>query len=146
MSLDQWAGRDGVDAWHDRTLWLRARQEVSARAGPVYGDLVARVLAARRGMSAKCLVLDLDNTLWGGEVGECGWEAITLGPGSAEGQAFADVQRYALALRARGIVLAVCSKNEKLLSRGFRSNGIPKCLSAPTISRLSTQVGRQSLR
>lgn len=117
VSLDRRAGRDGLDAWHDRALWLRARQELSARAGPVYGDLVARVLAARRGMSAKCLVLDLDNTLWGGEVGECGWEAITLGPGSAEGQAFADVQRYALALRARGIVLAVCSKNEEAIAR-----------------------------
>lgn len=117
VSLDRRAGRDGLDAWHDRALWLRTRQEVSARAGPVYGDLVARVLAARRGMSAKCLVLDLDNTIWGGEVGECGWDAITLGPGSAEGQAFADVQRYALALRARGIVLAVCSKNEEAVAR-----------------------------
>lgn len=117
VSLDLRATRDGLDAWHDRTLWLRTRQEVSPRAGPVYGDLVARVLAARRGTSAKCLVLDLDNTIWGGEVGECGWEAITLGSGSAEGQAFVDVQKYVLALKNRGIILAVCSKNDEAVAR-----------------------------
>lgn len=123
LSLDLRAAQDGCDRWHDRVLWLRARQEISPRAAPIYGDLVMRLIAARMGRSAKCLVLDLDNTLWGGEVGECGVEGIALGQGSAQGEAFVAMQRYALALNARGVVLAVCSKNAPAAARGpFQSH------------------------
>jgi predicted enzyme involved in methoxymalonyl-ACP biosynthesis len=50
---------------------------------PVYGDLAARILASLKGLSKKCLVLDLDNTLWGGVVGDDGLDGIVLGEGSA---------------------------------------------------------------
>ena len=62
------AARDGIAAWHDPMLWHRAKQEVHPGAAPLYGDLVARLLAARQGRSRKALVLDLDNTLWGGVI------------------------------------------------------------------------------
>lgn len=111
LSLDRQAARHGLSVWHDPRLWLHARMEVSPQAGPLFGELLLRVIAARQGRSAKCLVLDLDNTLWGGEVGEVGMSGITLGQGSAEGEAYQNFQRYLLELNRRGVILAVCSKN-----------------------------------
>ncbi|HXS11121.1 MAG TPA: HAD-IIIC family phosphatase, partial [Acidobacteriaceae bacterium] len=72
-----------------------------------------RLLAAARGRSAKCLVLDLDNTLWSGVIGDDGLEGIVLGQGSEIGEAHLELQRYALSLTERGIILAVCSKNDE---------------------------------
>jgi FkbH-like protein len=78
--------------------------------------MVARILAAQRGLSKKCLVLDLDNTLWGGVVGDDGIEGIVLGQGSAAGEAYLALQRYARQLKDRGIILAVCSKNDATIA------------------------------
>jgi FkbH-like protein len=102
----------GVDALHDPALWHLAKQEIHPSAAPVWGDYLARVIAALRGRSAKCLVLDLDNTLWGGVVGDDGVHALQLGKGHAAGEAYLEFQRYCLALKDRGIALAVCSKND----------------------------------
>ena len=113
LALDDACERDGLHAWHDPRLWLRAKQYVAPAAAPMFGELVARLVAARRGMTAKCLVLDLDNTLWGGVIGDDGLERIVLGQGSAEGEAFVAFQQYARALSRRGIILAVCSKNDR---------------------------------
>jgi FkbH-like protein len=82
-------------------------------AAPLYGDLVGRLLAARQGRSRKCLVLDLDNTLWGGVIGDDGMEGIALGNGTALGEAFLELQYYAKELTRRGVILAVCSKNDE---------------------------------
>ena len=79
----------------------------------MYGELVARLLAAKQGRSAKCLVLDLDNTLWGGVVGDDGLEGLVIGQGSALGEAFVAFQEYARELARRGVILAVCSKNDE---------------------------------
>lgn len=112
VSVDHMAARAGIDAWHNPVLWHRAKQEVSPTMAPWYGDLVGRILAAKQGLSAKCLVLDLDNTIWGGVIGDDGLSGIVLGQGSAAGEAFASFQHYALKLAKRGIILAVCSKND----------------------------------
>lgn len=114
VSLDARIAQDGLYAWHDPALWHRSKQEVTPAAAPVYGDLVARVIAARQGRSHKCLVLDLDNTLWGGVIGDDGMDGIVLGQGSALGEAFVDLQEYAVELSRRGIILAVCSKNDEV--------------------------------
>ncbi len=113
LALDDRVSSDGMDGWHNPVLWRHARQEVSPAAAPFYGDLVVRVLAARMGLSSKCLVLDLDNTIWGGEVGEVGVEGLTLGQGSALGEAYVVFQKYVRALSQRGIILAACSKNDE---------------------------------
>jgi FkbH-like protein len=113
LNIDQRVAQDGLAAWHDPGLWHRAKQEISPAAAPVYGDLVGRIIAARQGRSAKCLVLDLDNTLWGGVVGDDGLEGLVLGQGSALGEAFVAFQHYARELSRRGIILAVCSKNDE---------------------------------
>ena len=112
VSLDDRVARDGLAAWHDVALWHRTKQEVKPPASPLYGDLVARVLAAKQGLSAKCLVLDLDNTLWGGVIGDDGLGGIVLGQGSGVGEAFVAIQAHARELARRGVILAVCSKND----------------------------------
>lgn len=108
--------RDGIDAWFDTTRWLQAKMEIAPQAAPRYGELAARIVAAQRGLSKKCLVLDLDNTLWGGEVGDDGIEGIKLGQGSAVGEAYLALQRYAKQLSIRGVILAVCSKNDPTIA------------------------------
>jgi FkbH-like protein len=108
--------RDGVDAWFELRRWVQGKLEIAPQAAPLYGDMVARTLAAQRGLSKKCLVLDLDNTLWGGVVGDDGIEGIVLGEGSAVGEAHLALQHYAKQLKERGVILAVCSKNDSAIA------------------------------
>lgn len=117
LAIDDVVAIDGLDAWHDPVLWLKGKQEVSPVAAQRYAELALRLVAARRGRSAKCLVLDLDNTLWGGVIGDDGLNGIVLGQGSAEGEAYLSLQRYALDLMKRGVLLAVCSKNDEAVAR-----------------------------
>ena len=113
LAVDAEAARDGIDAWHNPALWHRSKQEIAVAAGPLYGDLVARLIAAKKGYSYKCLVLDLDNTVWGGVVGDDGMEGIVIGQGTALGEAFVQFQDYCRELSRRGVILAVCSKNDE---------------------------------
>lgn len=118
LSIDAAMRRGGgSDFWYEPGLWYRAKQEVSPRASHLYGEQVGRLLAAIRGLTAKCLVLDLDNTLWGGVIGDDGLDGIVLGQGSGLGEAFLDLQQYALTLQKRGVILAVCSKNDEVNAR-----------------------------
>jgi FkbH-like protein len=117
LAIDDAVTHAGLAAFHDPMLWHRAKQEISPVAAPVYGDLLGRLLAARRGLAFKCLVLDLDNTLWGGVIGDDGLEGIKLGQGSALGEAHVGFQRYCKDLSRRGIILAVCSKNDDAVAR-----------------------------
>jgi FkbH-like protein len=113
----------GRERWHDAQAWQMAKLAIGPDALPLAGDAVARVLAAVRGTTRKCLVLDLDNTLWGGVIGDDGVEGIAIGQGSPTGEAFLAVQQLALQLRQRGIVLAVCSKNDEAVARApFRDH------------------------
>ena len=98
--------------------WHQAKQLVSPNLAPLYGDHLVRILAASAGLSRKCLVLDLDNTLWGGVIGDDGLEGIQLGQGSPSGEAYLAFQRYVALLSRRGIILAVCSKNDPEVAEG----------------------------
>ncbi len=113
LAIDDRAATDGLRAWHDPGLWHRAKQEISHTAAPMYGDLVGRWVAAKQGRSFKCLVLDLDNTIWGGVIGDDGMDGIELGQGSPLGEAYVAFQDYARELSRRGVILAVCSKNDE---------------------------------
>lgn len=113
LAVDRIVVEEGLTFWHDPALWHRSKHEVHPRAAALYGEHLARLLAAARGRSAKCLVLDLDNTLWSGVIGDDGLEGIILGQGSEVGEAHAELQRYAHALTQRGVILAVCSKNDE---------------------------------
>jgi FkbH-like protein len=116
LDLARACERNGLDMWFDATRWLQGKFEIAPQAAPLYGDLVARIVAAQRGASRKCLVLDLDNTLWGGVIGDDGIGGIVLGEGSAAGEAHLALQRYAKQLRERGVILAVCSKNDPAIA------------------------------
>jgi FkbH-like protein len=107
----------GLSAWHDPTLWNIGKIPFANAYLPIYADFVCRLIAALRGKSRRCLVLDLDNTLWGGVIGDDGLDGIVLGQGDPQGEAFLGTQRTALALRDRGIVLAVSSKNTDEIAR-----------------------------
>ncbi len=107
----------GLANWHSPKQWNVAKLSFDARMLPLYADHVGRVLGALRGKSRRCLILDLDNTVWGGVIGDDGLEGIVIGQGDATGEAFLDVQRAALALRERGVVLAVSSKNDDAVAR-----------------------------
>lgn len=107
----------GLANWHDPQLWNMGKFAFADALIPLYADHVARVVAAIRGKSKKALILDLDNTVWGGVIGDDGLEGIKIAQGDARGEAHLAVQRLALDLRQRGIVLAVSSKNTDEVAR-----------------------------
>ena len=110
----------GLSEWHSPTEWNLAKLPFCSRFVPLYADHVGRIVGALRGKSRRCLIVDLDNTLWGGVIGDDGLDGIVIAQGDATGEAFLSVQRLAAELRRRGIVLAVCSKNDDTVARyGF---------------------------
>jgi FkbH-like protein len=112
----------GVYRWFDTRFWHLAKQPVSFDCLVPYVRNVAQIITALRGRSSKCVVLDLDNTLWGGVLGDDGAEGLVLGAGDPLGEAFAAFQRYLLRLKERGVLLAVNSKNDRdLVLSAFRT-------------------------
>lgn len=101
----------GKARWHDARFWHHSKHAFALDATGLVAFRGARLLGALKGKAKKVLALDLDNTLWAGVVGDDGVDGIELGPGAA-GEAHLALQRYALALKQRGVVLAVVSKNE----------------------------------
>jgi FkbH-like protein len=111
------ASKLGLDCWNDARGWHKAKLPASLDVTPLYADFICRLLGAARGKARKCLVLDLDNTLWGGVIGDDGLDGIALGQNSTVGEAHVALQRFLLDLRRRGVILAVCSKNEEAIAR-----------------------------
>jgi FkbH-like protein len=107
----------GLAHWHDPQMWNMAKFPFADEFIPLYADHVSRVCGAIRGKSRKVLILDFDNTVWGGVIGDDGLEGIKIAQGDAAGEAHLAVQRLALDLRQRGIVLAVSSKNTDEVAR-----------------------------
>lgn len=101
----------GTNKWEDERGWTRYRQHPAIEALPEFAEAFMSHVRAVLGLSRKVLVTDLDNTLWNGVIGEEGLDGIGIGPGSPEGEAHLNLQRYMLDLKRRGILLAVCSKN-----------------------------------
>ena len=112
LDIDQLAALHSKQRWHDEALWQAAKQYPSAEAMPLLARHASAMVRASLGLTSKCLALDLDNTLWGGIIGEDGMNGIRLG-GSPAGESFVAFQKYIQALQRRGIVLAVCSKNNE---------------------------------
>jgi len=111
----------GTSQWFDAKLSHVGKLPFALAFVPLYADHVCRIIGAMLGKSRRVLVLDLDNTLWSGIVGDDGVEGIVIGNGSPIGEAFLEFQRKALSLRKRGVLLAVSSKNdEEQARRPFR--------------------------
>ncbi|MFO7277502.1 MAG: HAD-IIIC family phosphatase [Pseudomonadota bacterium] len=106
--LTAWYGRGRA---RDRRMYYLAKNPWHEGFLPVFADEIVRHIGAALGRVRKCLVVDLDNTLWSGVLGEDGPEGIRVGRGDPVAEAHYDLQRRILALRKRGILLAICSKN-----------------------------------
>ena len=117
LDVGSLAERIGSDRWFDPARWAAYKLPFAAECFPPFADLLGRLLGAIRGKARKCLVLDLDNTLWGGVIGDDGLDGIKVGQGDEKGEAFLSIQQTALELRARGVILAVCSKNDEYNAR-----------------------------
>ncbi len=91
--------------------WARAKQYPGSRTLPLLANTIASHLRSILGLTSKVLITDLDNTLWGGVIGEDGLSGIEIGPPSPKGEGYLALQNYMKELQSRGILLAVCSKN-----------------------------------
>lgn len=100
----------GYRQWHDPRLLFLARSPIARSAMDDLARTYLRYLRALTGRSRKCLVLDLDNTLWGGVLGDEGPLGVKLGS-EYPGNAFVAFQHAVLGLRERGVLLAIASKN-----------------------------------
>jgi FkbH-like protein len=109
--------RVGSELWHDERVYALCKQPFSMDALPEISQTITAALVAAMGRARKVLVLDLDNTLWGGVIGDDGLERIELGAETPEGEAFSTFQTYVKSLSQRGVVLAVCSKNRDEVAR-----------------------------
>ncbi len=108
---------------HDERLYAMCKQPFAMDGLPEFADTLAAAAVGILGLGRKVLVLDLDNTLWGGVIGDAGTEGLTLGPETAEGEAFVTFQRYVQQLARRGVILTVCSKNHDHIARAaFRDH------------------------
>jgi FkbH-like protein len=107
----------GKQAWFDEPTRFNTGQGFGFQALGLLSRHLAGMTAGLLGRSKKCLVLDLDNTLWGGVVGDAGVEGIALRRGDAAGEAFIEFQEYCRKLKERGVLLAVCSKNDPDVAR-----------------------------
>ena len=103
----------GWEQIFDPKLYYMAKMLWSERFLPVVADEILRTIIAVRGMARKCLVLDLDNTLWGGIIGEDGVRGVKVGMGDPVSEAFLAFQLKVKTLKYRGILLAICSKNNE---------------------------------
>jgi len=97
--------------WSDPRLWCMAKIPCRLEYLPLLAQSLLDTVLAASGFFTKCVVLDLDNTLWGGVIGDDGLEGISLGEFD-EGEAFVGFQRFMRELKRRGVILAVVSKNE----------------------------------
>jgi len=110
LDYDGLVARHGSLRWHDERKWLMARLPFAADHLLHMAREWMRFLVPLSGRTAKCVVVDLDNTLWGGVIGEDGMTGIKVGP-EYPGAAYQALQRVLLDLSRRGILLAICSKN-----------------------------------
>lgn len=117
--LAAWVGRR---EFIDEKLWALSKSLCSLQVLPDVAQNIVDIGLACQGHAVKCVVLDLDNTLWGGILGDDGIEGIELGDSDPTG-AFRSFQQYIRELGRRGILLAVCSKNDEAVARhAFRTH------------------------
>ncbi len=116
IDLDPLRAKMGSDAFCDPKMYMIAKMPLSTAALPLVASRVVDAVMVRRGHIHKCAVLDLDNTLWGGVIGDDGLNGIELGD-YKQGHAFTEFQTWLKELKNRGIMLAVCSKNDESNAR-----------------------------
>lgn len=106
----------GREIYFNAPLYYNAKMPVAMGALPYLAEAVIDVIKAMTGKIKKCIVLDLDNTLWGGVIGDDGMAGIEIGE-LGKGHVFTNLQRWLKQLKEYGIILAVCSKNEEDIAK-----------------------------
>ena len=116
------SSRFGLKKWQDDTLYFNYKYALSFDAIQVLAYSISRIILSLLGKSKKCLVVDFDNTIWGGVIGEVGERNIEIGNDSPRGEIFLRFQKYLLDLTSIGIILAGCTKNEyKVAASGLKN-------------------------
>lgn len=150
----------GLNNWHNRAQYYAYKFAMNYDVIPDVSRSLANIIQAILGKSKKCLVLDLDNTLWGGVIGDDGINGIIIGHETPQAEAFTAFQEYVKRLKERGIILAVCSKNDEDIAKSgfnhpdsvlkfedfaaFKANWQPKNINIQEIAR-EINIGIESL-
>ncbi len=140
----------GRDNWCDESAWCLYKYALAPGNIPLLAQNLANIIKAVFGRNKKALALDLDNTLWGGVIGDDGPEGIHLGLEDAKGMAYTEFQKYVRQVSGTGVLLTVCSKNEEKIARegferaesvlknddfvNFQANWLPKDQNLQTIA------------
>lgn len=103
----------GRNFMFDSTIYVSTEMLLSIDALPYVASRTMDTICSIEGRFKKCLILDLDNTVWGGVVGDDGWQNIQVGHGLGIGKAFSEFQQWVKKLKNRGIIICVCSKNDE---------------------------------
>jgi len=114
VGLQNKFGRDQMFA---PNVYISTEMVLSVDTIPYVASRVIDIVCAIKGQFKKCLILDLDNTLWGGVIGDDGLEGIQLGHGLGIGKAFTELQMWVKKLRQRGIIICVASKNNEEIAK-----------------------------
>lgn len=115
LNTARWTQTVGEHAFNPK-LWYLSKIPFDPAVFKLAAQDIKAAMLACLGRSRKILLLDLDDTLWGGTVGETGWPALNIGGHNAVGESFADFQRALKALKNRGIILGIISKNEEAIA------------------------------
>lgn len=111
----------GLEKWFDNSSWYLYKYPFAVNAIPLVSHNLANIMKSVFGKNRKAIAVDLDNTLWGGVIGDDAVEGIELGLETAKGMAYLEFQKYLKSLSKLGIALNVCSKNEETLAKsGFQ--------------------------
>jgi FkbH-like protein len=115
FNTERWLRQGGPNAFSDK-LWYLSKTPFSKGVFDAAATDMAATLRGLMGLRKKVIILDLDNTLWGGVVGDVGWEAIQIGGHDPVGEAYLQFQKELRRLSNGGVVLAVVSKNEEAVA------------------------------
>lgn len=102
----------GLDQWSDPLYWHMYKYALCMDAIPTLSYNLSNIIKSIFGKNKKSLVLDLDNTLWGGIVGDDGVENLDIGPETSMGQVYSEFQDYIKQQKDLGVILNICSKND----------------------------------
>ena len=154
------SARVGLRKWHNPTQYAAYKFAMDYDVMPEVSLGLAKIVRTILGKVKKCLVLDLDNTLWGGVIGDDGAENIKIGHETPAAEAYTAWQEYVLRLKERGVILAVCSKNEDDIAKSgfshpdsvlklndfaaFKANWMPKNENIAAIAK-EINIGTESL-
>ena len=123
IDIENLVFRNSNANWTDARMFNLTKQPFSMETIPILSHHISNAISGMLGMSKKVIIADLDNTIWGGIIGDDGNDNIILGPDNAAGEAFQNFQIYLKKLTQKGIILCVCSKNdEKIAKDAFLKN------------------------